>query len=236
MEIAQIFDLDELHWKVRWPDERNNMKSGLIIASGKIEDLRILKEQIHGHDYILCADGGIRYIYEINRKVDAIIGDLDSVDGQFPSFIEKNNIPIIKFPVEKDETDTELAIDHLVAHGCTHITLMGAIGTRMDHTLANILLLKRLAEKNVHGKIVNENNTIVLSNDYYKLKRKENHYVSIIPITNCGAIVSLKGFYYTLTDNLIEYGSTLGISNRLIEEEGEIFIKNGEALIIESRD
>lgn len=212
------------------------MKNGLVIANGKIEDLEMLKDQIHSHDYILCADGGIRYIYETNLKVDAIIGDLDSVDEKFPGFIKRNNITIIKFPVEKDETDTELAIEYLIEKGCKQITLMGGIGSRIDHTLANILLLKRLAQRNVLGKLIDENNTIVLSSDYYKIKRKEGHYVSIIPITNSGVIVSLKGFYYPLEDSLIGYGSTLGISNRIIEDEGEIFIKKGEALIIESKD
>lgn len=212
------------------------MKSGLIIASGKIKDLEMLKEQIHLHDYILCADGGIKYVYDMDLKVDAIIGDLDSVDTKFPEYIMRNNIPIIKFPVEKDETDTELAIEHLIEKGCKEITLMGAIGSRMDHSLANILLLKRIAQNNVFGKIMDENNTIILSKDYQKVSIRENHYISIIPITQQGVIVSLKGFYYPLEDNLIEFGSTLGISNKVIEDEAEIFIIKGEALIIESID
>lgn len=212
------------------------MKKGLIIANGKIEDSEMLKEQIKKHDYILCADGGIKYIYHMDINVDAIIGDFDSVNKEFSRFIKNNNILIIKFPVEKDETDTELAIDHLIEQGCNQITLMGVIGTRMDHTLANILLLKKLAKNNVNGKIIDENNTIFLLNDYLKVNRKENHYISIIPITLSGMIVTLKGFYYPLKDSFIGYGSTLGISNKIVESTGEIFITKGEALIFESRD
>src|SRR5699024_9939090 len=141
-------------------------------------------------------------------------------------------LPIFK----KNETDTELAINHLMELECDEITLLGAIGTRMDHTLANILLLKRLDENNVNGKIMDGNNTIFFVRDYLKLKKKEHHYVSIIPITYTGVIVSLQGFYYPLDDDHIEYGTTLGVSNRIIKGEGEIIIKKGEALIIESRD
>lgn len=212
------------------------MKSGLIVASGKIEDLEMLKEQIHLHDYILCADGGIKYLYDMNIKVDAIIGDLDSVDNRFPEYIKKNNIPIIKFPVEKDETDTELAIEHLINQGCKEITLIGALGTRMDHSLANISLLKKIASYKVRGKIIDENNTIILSKKYQTIRRKENYYISIIPITQEGVRVSLKGFYYPLEDNLIDFGSTLGISNKIVQDKGEILVKEGQALIIESRD
>lgn len=212
------------------------MKKGLIIASGKIENLDMLRDQIDSHDYILCADGGARYIYNMDIKVDAIIGDLDSVDGEFPEFIDKNNIPIIKHPIEKDETDTELAIEHLIEQQCHEITLMGAIGSRMDHTLANILLLRKIASKNITGKIINENNTIFLGKDYQKLTRVDSHYTSIIPITLSGLVVTLKGFYYSLEDTHLEYGSTLGISNKIIDNEGEIFIKDGQALIISARD
>lgn len=212
------------------------MKKGLIVASGKINDLNMLKEQIDLHDYILCADGGIRYLYEMNTDIDAIIGDLDSVDEKFSTFIKKNNISIIQYPVEKDETDTELAIEYLIEQECNNITLMGVMGSRMDHTLANILLLKRLSKMNIKGKIIDENNSIVLLSDYLKLERKKHHYISIIPITHSGVVVSLKGFYYPLKESLIEYGTTLGISNKIIDDVGEIFIKKGEALIIESRD
>lgn len=212
------------------------MKKGLIIASGNIENIESLREQISSHEYIICADGGIRYIYDMNIRVDAIIGDLDSVDDKFPEFIKENNIPIIKFPVDKNETDTELAIEHLIKKGCNFITLMGAIGSRMDHTLANILLLKKLTSNNIHGQIIDDNNRIVLLDKHLRLKRKINHYVSIIPVTTSGIIVSLEGFYYNLENDYIESGSTLGISNKIVDEVGEITIKKGQALVIESRD
>lgn len=212
------------------------MKKGLIIASGTINDLDLLKKEIFKHDYIICADGGIKYIYDMNVKIDGIIGDLDSVDDRFSKFINKNNIPIMKFPIEKDETDTELAIKYLSDKGCGYITLMGVMGSRMDHTLANIFLLKKLAGNNIEGRILDENNTIVLSKDYMKIEKREGYYLSIIPITPSGVMVSLRGFYYPLRNSLIEYGTTLGISNKLVDEEGEIFITKGEALIIESRD
>lgn len=212
------------------------MKKGLIIASGDIKDLDLLKREIFKHEYIICADGGIKYIYDMNVKIDGIIGDLDSVDDKFSKFVNENSIPIMKFPVEKDETDTELAIKYLSDKGCEYITLMGVMGSRMDHTLANIFLLKKLAEDNIKGKILDENNTIVLSEDYMRIERREDYYLSIIPLTTSGVRVSLKGFYYPLRNSFIEYGTTLGISNRVVDELGEIFITEGEALIIESRD
>lgn len=106
----------------------------------------------------------------------------------------------------------------------------------MDHSLANIFLLKKIFDKGAMGKIIDANNTIFFVKDNLTLKRKENHYISIIPITNVGAVVSLKGFIYPLDKKLINFSSTLGISNQIIDEYGIITIHEGEVLVIESID
>lgn len=209
---------------------------GLIISSGHINDIQVILSASKDRDFILCADGGIRYAMKANLIPHAIIGDLDSTNDLELKFIEENKIPIIKYPVEKDYTDSELAIDYLIQKGAKDIVLIGVTGSRMDHTIGNILLLKKLYLCNVKGKIIDDNNTIYYSEGYLKLERVEDHYVSIIPLNTDGVIVSLKGFYYPLEDKHISYGSTLGISNKIIEEYGEIFIKRGEALIILSCD
>ena len=208
---------------------------GLVISSGSIQNYDLLKEHIKENQFILCADGGVRHSMKIDFIPNSVIGDFDSIDEKSREFIKENNIPVIKYPVEKNETDTELALLHLISIGCNDITLIGVTGSRLDHTLANIYLLEKLLLENIKGKIVDDNNTIYLINDFIKLEKKDN-YVSIIPISNEGVIVTLKGFYYPLEEELVEFNSTLGISNRIIDEFGEIKITKGEALIIESKD
>lgn len=209
---------------------------GLIISSGTIRDYKLLKELSSNSEYIICADGGLRYAISSGILPDAIIGDLDSVDEKCKEFIDNNIIPIIKFPVEKDETDTELAVLHLIELGCDDITLSGVTGSRLDHTFGNIYLLKMIKNKGIQGKIVDDNNTIYLVDDYIKLERRDGYYTSVIPITQEGVIVTLTGFYYPLNEELINFGSTLGISNKIITDYGEIKIVKGNALIIEARD
>ena len=209
---------------------------GLIISSGDIKDLKRLKELTYGIDTIICADGGIRYAMKIDIVPDAIIGDLDSIDMGSRKFIEENNIRVIKFPVEKDETDTELALMYLCSQGCGDIILTGVTGTRIDHTLGNIFLLKKLQSEGVNGKIIDDKNTIYYVNNYLKLAKRKDYFISIIPITMDGAVVTLNGFYYSLNNSLVDFSSTLGISNKIVEEYGEIKIIRGEVLIIESKD
>jgi thiamine pyrophosphokinase len=209
---------------------------GLIISSGSIKDYNILNEVIKDKNFILCADGGIAHSINMNIVPNAVIGDLDSINQMGRDFIKEHNIPIIKFPVEKDETDTELAILYLIENNIKNITLIGATGSRLDHTIGNIYLLKRIKQLGAVGKIVDDNNSIYLVHDYIKLKGKKGYYLSIIPITQDGLVVTLKGFYYPLNEDFIGFGTTLGISNRIIHEYGEIKIIKGEALIIEAKD
>lgn len=209
---------------------------GLIISSGSIKDYNILNEAIKDKDFILCADGGLIHSMNIDVVPNAVIGDLDSINQMGRDFIKKYDIPIIKFPIEKDETDTELAILYLIENNIKNITLVGVTGNRLDHTLGNIYLLKKIEQLGGTGKIVDDDNSIYLIHDYIRLKRKEGYYLSIIPLTQEGLVVTLEGFYYPLNEDFVEFGSTLGISNRIIHEYGEIKIIKGEALIIEARD
>lgn len=210
--------------------------NALVVSSGSINNYKVLKELATSHDFIICADGGIRHLMEIKINPDIIIGDLDSIDDISRNYISQNNLEIIKYPIQKDETDTELAIIYLMEHGYKDITLTGVTGTRMDHTLSNIFLLRNLDKNNIQAKIIDDNNTIYYTKNYMKLKKVEPYYVSIIPISLEGVIVTLNGFLYPLMDHKIEFGSSLGVSNKIIEDEAEVFIISGEALIIVSKD
>lgn len=209
---------------------------GLIVSSGSIKDLDLLKIEYIKSDYVICADGGVNYLMKINSLPHIVLGDLDSANEEGLEFIKRYSIPIEKYSSEKDETDTELAINHLLERDIKDITLMGVTGSRIDHSLANVLLLRQIHNKGANAKIINENNTVYYVRDFLELGKKENHYISIIPLTMEGITVSLEGFLYPLNKKYIQFSSTLGISNEILEDKGFIYIHEGEALVIESRD
>lgn len=209
---------------------------GLIISSGIINDNTRLKKEIDTSDFILCADAGVEHLIELDIKPDLVIGDLDSISQLGLDYIKHNNVPIYKFPSIKDDTDTALALEYLIEKGFDEITLMGVTGTRIDHTMANILLLNTLLEKGIKGKIVDGHNIIQLIDDYLEIEYIENSFVSIIPINEEGLEVSLEGFFYNLKREIIKFGSTYGISNKIIENCGKIKIHKGKALIFISND
>ncbi|WP_077367365.1 thiamine diphosphokinase [Anaerosalibacter sp. Marseille-P3206] len=209
---------------------------GLIVSNGEISDLNILKSVIKDVDFIVCADGGTNHIAAINVMPDLVVGDLDSISSNTLEKIESNNINIERYNPKKDATDTELATEYLIEKGFKEIIFMGVTGSRIDHTLGNILILDKLLKRGIKGVIIDENNRVYITDSELCVSREEGTFVSIIPITSNGAKVTLTGFEYE-TDR-VEFGfsSTLGISNRVVEENGYIKVENGTCLVIISKD
>lgn len=209
---------------------------GLIVSSGTIRDYNRLELVVKESDFIICADGGMDHLLAINKRPDLVIGDLDSISESSLNYIKNNNVTVEKYSSIKDTTDTDLAMEYLIDNGFKEITLMGVTGTRQDHTMANILLLNTLHNKGIRGKIVDDNNIIQLIDDYLELEFIEKSYVSVIPITEEGIVVSLLGFFYNLEEETIMFGSTYGISNKIIDNRGIIKIHSGKALVFVSKD
>lgn len=146
---------------------------GLVISSGNIKDYDLLKNLVHEHDYIICADGGINHLVKINKKPNVVLGDLDSVTEEGLDFIKNQKVSVEKYPKMKNNTDTELALFHLIKKDIDEITLVGVTGSRIDHTLANLLLLKSLHQKGIKAKIVDQQNIVRYVNNKLKLKKKK---------------------------------------------------------------
>lgn len=209
---------------------------GLIVANGQINDLKLLKKIADSVDYIICADGGANHVIKEKIKPNLILGDLDSIDEKTLKIFKKEEIEFAKFPEKKDFTDTELAIQFLIDKGVDEIIFMGVIGTRFDHTMANILLLYKLLKRGIVGQVIDEKNTIYITDDILELRKENNTFVSVIPITNEGAKVTLKGFEYETNKERFAFASTYGISNEIIEEKGIIKVEEGICIVIKSRD
>ncbi|MGN1301141.1 MAG: thiamine diphosphokinase [Clostridia bacterium] len=157
--------------------------NALIITGGNVnkEFLQdVLKE--NKFEKIIAADRGLEILNKLNVKPDYIIGDFDSVNKEILE--EYKNIPITYLKPEKDFTDTHMALKLAMEEGTKEITIAGATGTRLDHTIANIHVLKEALEKGVEVQIINENNRITLINKNTRIKKDNNYkYVSLIPLT-----------------------------------------------------
>jgi thiamine pyrophosphokinase len=150
---------------------------------------------------------------------------------------EKNDVDSIKrlnFNTDKDMTDGELSLRHIVREGCENIVVYGALGGREDHVQSNIALLSLAARLGAHAVIKDEKTDIhYIDKNFSKLSLKlpKNIFVSIVPFSASAHIISTKGLKYPITDKRLNKFSSLGVSNLSVEEKIEVDILRGSALV-----
>ncbi len=211
----------------------------LIISGGNV-DTEFLNKTINNFSYdnIIAVDKGLESLYLLKILPNHIVGDFDSVNKDIINFYLDKNIQIHKYNPEKDYTDTDIAIKLAINLNSTNITVLGATGTRIDHTLANIHILCDCLENQINCELIDPNNKIYLIDSNKKIENRHSYgkYISLIPLTSTVNGVTLKGFKYPLQDYTLKIGESLGISNELSNDVATIELKEGILIVIESKD
>jgi len=211
----------------------------VIVGSGKPVDKELLRERCSEADIIIAADGGGLYLYESGIVPDVLLGDFDSIPGEVLDFFRaQKGVKLLNFPVRKDYTDTELALETALDMGADEICFLSATGSRLDHSLSNILLLVKLLDRNAKGWIEDENNRVYVfrGKGRIELKRLDNWKVSLIPISPEVRGVTTEGLLYQLKNYDMKLGHSLGISNEFIADTASVSFDEGFLMVILSRD
>lgn len=216
------------------------MRRCLIITGGTI-DLDFAGSFLENErfDKVIAVDAGLERAAALGLVPDLIVGDFDTVK---PEILEQyRRMEHIVWDVhqpEKDETDTELALQKAQAIGSGEIAVLGATGGRIDHMLGNIHLLFPCLQKGIEAYILDSQNRIYLIDGYHTFRSSGlwGRYVSFLPLTEHVDGITLTGFKYPLSDKDIEIGTSLCISNELTGEEGTISFTDGVLIVVESHD
>ncbi|MDO5556034.1 MAG: thiamine diphosphokinase [Clostridia bacterium] len=211
-----------------------------IIVSGGNIDIEFLNNILLSNKFnnIIASDKGLEGLDKCNIKPNYIIGDFDSVQKNvLGKYINDKKIEIIKLSPEKDYTDTHMALKLAIQLKSNEITIVGAIGSRIDHTLSNIHILKEALDNNIKCEILNKSNKITLINKKTLLDLDNTYkYISLIPLTTTVTGITLKEFKYSLTNKILKIGQSIGISNEQIKNKATINISNGILILIQSND
>ena len=205
------------------------MKKCSIFSAGEIKDYSIVDTENSG--YIICADGGLKHVEKLGLTANVLIGDFDtaSPDGY-------GSCEVIKYPCEKDDTDTMLAAKLAALRGYNAVTIYGGIGGRIDHTFANIQTLNFLKEKSIIAELIGDNEVMTILKDEEKtFARKDGFYFSVFSYSEKSSGVFLEGVKYPLTNALIYNSFPIGVSNEIFEEYCTVKVKKGTLLIVFSR-
>lgn len=188
-------------------------------------------------DYIIAVDKGLEILDRINIFPNCILGDFDSIKNGILEKYNRQDIKIIKLNPEKDFSDTHMALKEAIEMKSTEIYILGALGKRMDHAIANIHILREALENNIECKIIDTNNIIKLITKGTEVVHKSKYkYISLFPLTTSVKGITLKGFKYPLTNAMLTIGHSIGVSNELLENIGTISISDGILIIVQSND
>ena len=184
---------------------------------------------INKEDIVIAADSGIINTQKFNIKPDYIIGDFDSL-GYTPS--DSNTII---HPIEKDDTDTMLAVKLGLEKGYKNFRIFGGIGGRLDHTYANIQTASYVSENGGNAIFYGSNeNLTVLKNNQITFDKENKGNISIFALEE-SKNVNIKGTYYELNNGNLSINFPLGTSNKFNNQETVISVDNGKLLVIWER-
>lgn len=209
----------------------------VILAAGQIQDYQRVRGQVGVPDLLICADGGIRHAAALGWKPDLILGDFDSADPAQLAAMRAQGAPTLQVPVEKDLTDTHLALQEALRRGATEIWVVGATGGRLDHTLANLLLLPGVPAE-VGVVVADGKNTarLLRPGDQMSVLGQPGDFVSLLPLSPKATGVEITGVRWPLHQATLRWGESLGVSNRLLGTEAHVAVGEGFLLVIQAAD
>jgi thiamine pyrophosphokinase len=208
----------------------------VIVANAPDADLAPYQAQIAAADLLIAADGGAEALLRANMPPHLVLGDLDSVRPASLEALAARGTEVRRFPREKDETDLELALLVAAERGATTIDMLGALGGRWDHTLANIALLDHPALRTCHVRILADRQALFLVRDAAELHGQHGDTVSLLPLTPIVDGVTTTGLFYPLMDATLHYEQARGISNVLLESPAHVSITSGLLLVVQHDD
>lgn len=212
----------------------------LIVSGGHIDvEFALMFCKSESWDRIIGVDAGTEFLFRNHILPTDMVGDFDTLAEDILRFYKNRiDVKIRKYRPEKDVTDTQAAVELAVEYGSCEIYILGGTGTRMDHTLANIHVLKIALERGISCSLVDEYNEVTLLKESGIVKKSSTYgkYISFIPLTTEVKGLTLRGFKYPLTDCTMRCGDSLGISNEFLEDEASVEFEDGILIMIQSKD
>ena len=207
----------------------------IVFVNGAVDDYDALSKWIEADDYLVCADGGVYHCLALDLQPDVVVGDMDSVEAETLQELAAQGVELERHPRSKDQTDLELALERALEDGADEVLLLGALGGRLDQTLANVLILAQrswpvpvmVAEGDQLAQMLRGGESLALEGGAGDL-------VSLIPLSSEVTGITYDGLEYDLKDASLGLGSTRAVSNVVKQPPASVSIGSGLALIVQT--
>jgi thiamine pyrophosphokinase len=207
----------------------------VIFVNGVIPDLSTVRRWVREGDDLIAADGGAHHAVAMGLCPRVVVGDLDSVQPELAEDLASQGVELEKHPANKNKTDLELAIERAIRDGATEIVLLGALGGRLDQSLANVLLMAQQDwPAPIHLVDANEMATVIHGGESMTLEATPGSTVSLLPLSAEVTGITYTGMLYPLDNATLLLGSTRGVSNEVVSFPATVQISTGIALVIQT--
>ncbi len=210
---------------IKWEKEVASLKKCGIFCAGGFAG-RLPDEA----DVIIAADGGLTHTAALGLRPDVILGDFDSL-GYVPTGSEV-------FPVEKDDTDSMLAIKRGLELGCDRFYIYGGLdGDRVEHTMANFQALQYISQRGGRGYLIGCRQIVTaITADEICFPETFAGYLSVFCMGADAQNVCIRGAQYALENGILTSGFPLGVSNRFVGQKVTVSVEDGTLLLIWDRE
>lgn len=201
----------------------------LIVLGGDRPGKELLWRCCKEADLTIAADKGLEAFALAGIAPKLLLGDMDSV-SETVLLAMQDVAEVERLPAIKDDTDGVHALDVAIARGAKHITLLGALGGRMDHALANLMLLCRAQRMGAKAQILSESVRIERVDGCCRLHGAKGDTVSLLPLGEARG-VTIEGFFYPLKNRDLDSAYPLGISNVVTQDDARVEVREGDLLL-----
>jgi thiamine pyrophosphokinase len=208
----------------------------IVVAGGNAapEDAAHLS----GADLVIAADSGADWLDGRGVSPDVVIGDMDSIDPTLLARLAERGVEIEEHPADKDASDLELALSRAVAGGANEVVIVGGLGGgRLDHELANLLLLFDRRWNAIRLRLVRGGTTAraLHAGRRDELDGAPGDLVTLLPVGSDATGVRTEGLRYPLATETLQAGRSRGLSNEVEHAPASVSLEGGTLLIIETR-
>lgn len=210
-------------------------KRAILMCAGAYEPMELRPEP---GDLVAAVDGGLERLLSQQIEPDLVVGDFDSLPASCRPWLamleEKHPEKVLRLPCEKDDTDTIYAARLCLERGYEVLELYGALGGRLDHTVANIQTLAWIRDRGADGYLLGKNVlATVLEEEKVLLPKGYAGTFSLFALDPEAAGVTLEGMKYPLSEAVLTNAFPLGVSNEVRgDRRAAVTVRRGKALMI----
>jgi len=206
------------------------MRRCVIVGGADINNYAFVRERLREDDYIIFCDSGLKHMDALNAKPGLIVGDFDSHDNP------RLDVETIVLPCEKDDTDTFFAVKEAVKRGFEDFLLIGVVGARLDHSLANLSILLHLDSLGRSGRIIDDYSEMEIVSKEPVSIGDDYSFFSLMNITGIAKGITVRGAKYPLENAEITCEYQYGVSNEVLKgERAVVSVGEGKLLLIKIR-